>query len=49
MIVQFDEGTNTVRRQLPIIEMTIKQDDDPLTPGTGNMTLGPLICWGNSE
>ncbi|XP_060552945.1 axotactin-like isoform X2 [Ruditapes philippinarum] len=49
MIVQFDEGTNTVRRQLPIIEMTIKQDDDPLTPGTGNMTLGPLICWGNTN
>ena len=52
MIVQYDEGVNritSVTKQLPIVEMTILQDSDPMTPGTANMTLGPLICWGNSE
>ncbi|XP_053393740.1 axotactin-like isoform X2 [Mercenaria mercenaria] len=49
MVVQYDEGNNSIARQLPITEMTVKQDKDPLTPGSGNMTLGPLICWGNKN
>ncbi|XP_052774947.1 axotactin-like isoform X2 [Mya arenaria] len=48
MTLQKDEGYNTVKHQLPITEVTILQDENPLTPGSANLTLGPLVCWGNS-
>ncbi|WAR24366.1 CTP5A-like protein [Mya arenaria] len=48
MTLQKDEGYNTVKHQLPITEVTILQDENPLTPGSANLTLGPLVCWGNT-
>lgn len=48
-LVEYDEGFNRVIHQLPLIQVTIKQGPDPTSPGTGNLTLGPLVCWGNSE
>jgi len=42
-----DAGYNSIRRHLPITEVTIKQDENPLKPGSANLTLGSLVCWGN--
>lgn len=49
MLVQYDEGVNTVNRQLPISEVTVYQAKNPIDPGTANLTLGPLVCWGNKN
>ncbi|KAH3733319.1 hypothetical protein DPMN_039745, partial [Dreissena polymorpha] len=49
MTLTSDEGYNSVAMQLPITEVNIEQDSNPLDPGTANLTLGPLICWGNSR
>ncbi|KAK3599841.1 hypothetical protein CHS0354_022411 [Potamilus streckersoni] len=43
---QRDDGYNRINRQLPLTEMTIKQNPNPLEPGRAFFTLGPLYCWG---
>lgn len=47
--IEHDEGFNRVVRQIPLTEVTIKQGPDPTSPGSGNFTLGPLVCWGNNN
>ena len=47
--IEHDEGFNRVVQQLPLMEVTIKQRPDPASVSSGNLTLGPLVCWGNSE
>ena len=47
--IQHDSGLNRVTSQLPLTEVTIRQETNPLDPGTANLTIGPLVCWGDSE
>nr|KAG5714141.1 hypothetical protein BaRGS_020469 [Batillaria attramentaria] len=39
-----DEGYSRTKHKLPIMEMTFLQTSET---GVANMTLGPLMCWGN--
>ncbi|KAK7508430.1 hypothetical protein BaRGS_00000669, partial [Batillaria attramentaria] len=41
-----DEGYSRTKHKLPIMEMTFLQTSET---GVANMTLGPLMCWGNEK
>ncbi|KAL4235944.1 hypothetical protein ACF0H5_004332 [Mactra antiquata] len=49
MSVQHDAGYNSIKTHLPLVEIDIRQDEDFLKPGSGNITLGPLMCWGSRD
>ncbi|XP_050401820.2 axotactin isoform X2 [Patella vulgata] len=38
-----DEGFNTIKKQLPLTEVTVLQN----TQGEGKLSIGPLKCWGS--
>ena len=43
----YDEGFIHTKYRLPITEMIFLQNHS--STGHANMTLGPLLCWGNGK
>ncbi|KAL5016977.1 hypothetical protein ScPMuIL_006566 [Solemya velum] len=43
-----DSGFNNIKRQLPVTEVTVKQNSQS-NPGYAKLSLDPLKCWGNKN